>query len=136
MKGVSAVIVALAALAYTWFTGIFSSLTATTETAVTETTGAMATQFRIEAAKYIGSNHMNATIRNTGTQAFNVSKSTVYVAGSSASLDTTNPFNPGGNLAPGDTSTLYNITNTTEACGKALTVIIATGLSDTKTIVC
>ena len=59
MKGVSAVIaiililmivVALAALAYTWFTGIFASMTQTAGTAVTSTTGAMATQFRLESA--------------------------------------------------------------------------------------
>jgi FlaG/FlaF family flagellin (archaellin) len=81
MKGVSAVIaiililmivVALAALAYTWFTGIFTSLTETTGTAVESTTGAMATQFTIEAATCEaggcgGNDCVHVTIRNTGS---------------------------------------------------------------------
>lgn len=77
MKGVESVIaiililmivIALAALAYTWFTGVFSSLTSTAGTAVTQTTGAMSTQFSLETAQGTDtSNAISVAIRNTGT---------------------------------------------------------------------
>jgi len=148
MKGVSAVIaiililmivVALAALAYTWFTGIFSQLTATTETAVTETTGQMGTGFRIEFANYVGSDNTNVTIRNTGSQAFNASRSTVYIGNYLRIYDGVQTPSAGGILAPGDVAVIYNVDNDTPSiacCNLDLKVSIETGLSDTTKIVC
>jgi flagellin-like protein len=146
MKGVSSVIaiililmivIALAALAYTWFSGIFASLTSTAGTAVTTTTSAMTTQFRLEAVKYTGSNlwNVNATIRNTGTQSFNVSKTVAYVGGANSPINGTSPT---GSLTGGQTSVIYNISNmTTVSCGiTVLTITIETGLSDSRTITC
>jgi flagellin-like protein len=155
MKGVSSVIaiililmivIALAALAYTWFSGIFASLTSTAGTAVTTTTSAMATQFRIEAAKFTATGCvpsyvspwngcLNVTIRNTGTQGFNVSKTVTYVGGANSPILGTIPT---GSLTGGQTSVIYNISNqTTISCGSTvLTITIETGLSDSRSITC
>jgi flagellin-like protein len=154
MKGIESIIaiilvlmivIALAALAYTWFSGIFASLTSTAGTAVTSTTNAMATQFRIEAAKYFNagsctSSCINVTIRNTGTQIFNASLASAYV---NATYSTINwaASNP-GNLAPGATAT-FNITNATTACplganqpGVPVSITIGTGISDIRALTC
>jgi flagellin-like protein len=149
MKGVSSVIaiililmivIALAALAYTWFSGIFASLTSTAGTAVTTTTGAMNTQFRIEAARYGGSvaTGVNVTIRNIGTQSFNVSKSTAYIAGGYVPYQ---GITVTGTLAPYATAVIYNITNTTTGgaiiCGSTIVAVtIGTGLTNSRTIAC
>jgi len=90
MKGVESIIaiililmivIALAALAYTWFTGVFSSLTSTAGTAVTQTTGAMTSQFTIENAR--GTTGANSVItvdyRNTGTQSIDENYMTAYI---------------------------------------------------------
>ncbi len=150
MKGVSTIIaivlilmivVALAALAYTWFTGIFGTITATTQTAVTTTTTAMGVQFRVESAKFNkigGTGYVNFTIRNTGSQDFNASKSAAYIAGTPCTdikLLSCNPTCTNGVLVVGGTATL-SVQNQTEACGRALKVTIETGLSDTKDISC
>jgi archaellum component FlaF (FlaF/FlaG flagellin family) len=133
------IVIALAALAYTWFSGIFASLTSTAGSAVTSTTTAMATQFRIEAARYGGSvaTGVNATIRNTGTQSFNVSKSVAYVGGAYSPIL---GFSPPGTLAAGGTAVIYNIANQTIACpttgSTTLTITIETGLTDSRAITC
>jgi len=86
MKGVSEVIaiililmivIALAALAYTWFSGIFATMTGAAGTAVTTTTQAMATQFQLESAKESGTT-ITFFMRNTGTQTIDLSKVAVY----------------------------------------------------------
>ena len=74
MKGVSAVIaiililmivVALAALAWTWFSGIFSSLTTEAEQTITQQQRQMSLNFALDAASCVGGN-LEFTIRNTG----------------------------------------------------------------------
>ena len=124
--------VALAALAYTWFTGIFATLTASATTATTTATTAMGTSFRIEAAKYTGSNNVNATIRNVGSSSFSATttKLGAYIGGISQTVST---VDPSGVLASGGTATL-KITNGTVACGNTLAITIETGLTDSKTI--
>lgn len=142
MRGISTIIaiililmivVALAALTWTWFNTIFASLTASAESAVEGTTTTMGTDFTIENAKYLDST-VNATIRNTGTQNFNVSKSSAYIDGDYYSID----FDPGDILTPGDTSIIFH-QNTTEipgVCGAVLKIVIETGLLKTTTIAC
>ena len=140
MKGVSAIIaiililmivVALSALAYTWFSGIFSSLTTTTSNATSQATTAMAMQFRIEAAKSMNSANVSATIRNIGTVNLDVGKLGVYVDGMLSS------YAPNATmLNPGQTITL-NITNATAACpNKVLAITLESGLQDSRTISC
>ena len=105
MKGVSEIIaiimilmivVALSALAYTWFSGVFSSLTGGAQTSVETTTGAMGVNFRIETAKNItGLNstcclpgppgcpgcayNVTVTIRNLGQTPISVSQMAAYI---------------------------------------------------------
>jgi FlaG/FlaF family flagellin (archaellin) len=92
MKGVSAVIaiililmivVALAALAYTWFTGIFTDLTETTGESITQTTGKMALQFKLESASCIdpcaSGSTMTVAVRNTGSQEIVADSVAVYL---------------------------------------------------------
>ncbi|MEM5778596.1 MAG: hypothetical protein QXK49_03140, partial [Candidatus Aenigmatarchaeota archaeon] len=126
--------IALAALAYTWFSGIFASLTGTAGTAVTQTTSSMVTQFKIESAKYTGSATwgVNATIRNTGTQSFNASKSSAYINGVYSYFQGATPQI----VTPGNLGTIYNITNISAVCGAILTITIETGLSDSRAISC
>jgi len=164
MKGISSVIaiililmivIALAALAYTWFSGIFSSLTGTAGTAVTQTTGTMATQFKIEKATRItGTNNLAITIRNTGTQSFNASNTTVAIyideryipgvwemyAGFGCTVDQTNGYM----LEKGCTITYRNPNPGTiscpsscpASCNNVTRVSIGTGLTDSTTIYC
>ena len=148
MKGVSEVIaiililmivIALAALAYTWFSGIFSSLTGTAGTAVTQTTG---------------TNNLAITIRNTGTQSFNASNTTVAIyideryipgvwemyAGFGCTVDQTNGYM----LEKGCTITYRNPNPGTiscpsscpASCNNVTRVSIGTGLTDSTTIYC
>jgi archaellum component FlaF (FlaF/FlaG flagellin family) len=145
MKGVSAIIaiililmivVALSALAYTWFSGIFTSLTTTTSNATSQATTAMAMQFRIEAAKSYGggggTGSVNATIRNIGTVNFDVGKLGIYIDGMLSSYVPIASYA----LPPGQVITL-NITNATAACpNKVLAITLESGLQDSRTISC
>jgi len=144
MKGVSAIIaiililmivIALAALAYTWFSGIFSTLTNSATNATTTATTAMGMQIQIEAAKYYtgGPGSVNTTIRNTGTVDFDTTRLAIYIDGS---LCPTYAAVPSGKIPVGSTTTI-NITNTTNACpNKALKITLESGLEDYKTITC
>ena len=142
------IVIALSALAYTWFSGIFASMTQSAGTAVTSTTQAMSTQFRIESAKFIatGCNGryttpfngcLNITIRNTGTQSFNADKTSVYVGGAYSPIL---GASAAGTLIQYGTAVIYNVSNQTTACpttGVAVvTVTIETGLSDSRPIAC
>jgi len=163
MKGVSSVIaiililmivIALAALAYTWFSGIFASLTSTAGTAVTTTTGAMATQFRIESSRYTTSPFVSilTTIRNTGSQSFNASTTIVGLyfdnalwtgavtptAGAGCTVAASNGYM----LDKGCVIT-YTIVPSAVACpicpgicNNMTKVTVGTGLMDTSSLVC
>jgi flagellin-like protein len=158
-KGVSSVIaiililmivIALAALAYTWFSGIFASLTSTAGSAVTSTTTAMATQFRIEAARKDASNNVNILIRNIGTQSFNASKDIVgvYIDNSlRTDVSSTVGFigcSGTGSIADKGCVVSYGIPAVAGlscptcpgACVNITKVTIGTGLTDTTNIVC
>jgi len=140
MKGVSTVIaiililmitVALAALAYTWFTGIFATLTASATTATTTATTAMATSFVIESAwnTTLATNNVNVAIRNVGTSGINMPKIIAYV---SDIKYTPANLNPATTLNPGDKGT-FTLT-VTDPKGKTLIVSIETGLQQSATI--
>jgi len=156
-KGVSSVIaiililmivIALAALAYTWFSGIFASLTATAGSAVTTTTGAMATQFRIEAARWASPN-VNVLIRNIGTQNFNASISIVgiYIDNVLQTVATAPAFigcSGTGSIAEKGCVVSYAFAapgtcagiTCPGTCTNITKVTIGTGLTDTTNIVC
>jgi hypothetical protein len=120
-------------LAYTWFSGVFASLTGTAGTAVTATTNEMATQFKIEAARYDSATaRTNITIRNIGTQIINAAQSAVYIAGAPATYTSVTV----SSIGQYGTSVIYGITNSTAVCGNIIVVTIGTGTSDSRTVSC
>ena len=148
------IVVALAALAYTWFTGIFSSLTGTVSTSVGTTTTAMGTSFKIENVINVTcltcpptQSYVNATIRNIGTSNINLSKILGYLnedpipvvtsccGGTCSCISTTS-----GSLiiSRGDKATIpFNTTKTGPInCGKTLKITVESGLSDSKKVIC
>jgi len=166
MKGVSSIIaiililmivIALSALAYTWFSGIFASLTSTAGTAVTTTTGEMATQFRIESAVKVGASYTEITIRNIGTQNINASAGTgwqiaIYIDGNqqtgfsgSVPVNCINCVTGAGTsctsgsgciILPQGAAT-YRPTTTAPTCGTSVVkVTIGAGVTDSRTISC
>jgi hypothetical protein len=136
------IVIAMAALAYTWFSGIFASLTSTAGSAVTSTIGAMTTQFRIEAARNVSSGplwYVNISIRNVGTTNINLNMSIAY-------LDEINvpvlyqyiPGFPNIILTPGSVSGQIpiNTTSVGSPCGKTLMITVATGIFDSRKVNC
>jgi flagellin-like protein len=141
MKGVSEIIaiililmivIALAALAYTWFSGIFSSLTSTAGTSVTQSTNAMASNFNIESARNFslvgGVASVSVSLRNVGTQAFDMTQIGAYV--NNLPYSTTGNS---GSLVPGAVQN-FNVTSVPNPCGQVLKITIGSGLSQTATI--
>jgi len=71
---------AVVSLAYMWITGMFSTLADSVGKAITQTTGSMATQFRLENAVYDPVlNELYVTVRNVGTQTFDATRTAFYV---------------------------------------------------------
>jgi hypothetical protein len=106
-------------------------LTVTASSAVTSTEAEMETQFTIEDARFYQGN-FQAIIKNVGTVNFDSGKLAVYVDGI---LSSYNPNVVGTDVTPGSTFTI-NITNTTPACGKVLSVTLESGLQMEKTVSC
>ena len=162
MKGVSEVIaiililmivIALSALAYTWFSGIFASMTASAGTAVTTTTQAMQTQFNLESAGNTSTNAIRFIIRNTGTQPFNCSdtKISVYIDGTkviATRVGVTDNWCPaacgaGGCMMPGGYKAVYAVTFSVTGCtalpgtsANTIKAFIETGLANSAYISC
>jgi FlaG/FlaF family flagellin (archaellin) len=139
MKGVSDVIAevlilmivtALAALAWTWLSGIFSILTATAETSVMQTVTGMAQNFVLENAWCeLTTPELQFTIRNTGTNPIDDDVVAAYV---NAQRKDVTP--PGTDISPeedGDFTSSYDCTGD---IGETLTITIQTGLSKTRRI--
>jgi flagellin-like protein len=156
MKGVSSVIaiililmivIALAALAYTWFSGIFASLTSTAGSAVQTTTGAMATQFSIEAVKQAGT-AISFVIRNTGTTNIDLTNTNAYTGDGTLLGDTiSGTLNAGqrsaqlsagstGTPAPGCASCSGGVCYYPSGKIQTLRVTIGTGLENSATVTC
>ncbi len=92
------IVIALAALAYTWFSGIFASLTGTASVAVTTTTSQMATAFKIDTIKWTPQVGLAFTLRNVGSQSFNASWQTlgIYIDNNLVTASTWNFFSGPG----------------------------------------
>jgi type II secretory pathway pseudopilin PulG len=156
------IVIALAALAYTWFSGIFASLTGTASTSITQTTQQMQAQFRIEAAACIDNtapangncangapqptlDQVQFTIRNTGNKRFDPTKTEAYIDGN---RETFSSITYGGGAAcaagtfdNGCTAKYYKDAplTTTPICGttkSTLKITIETGLTDSTSIDC
>jgi len=131
MKGVSAVIaiililmivVALAALAWTWFSGIFSSLTTEAEQTITQQQQQMAMNFALDAAACTGGT-LTWTVRNTGSGLLDADQVEAFLNG----VDVVAP-NPGGTIAEGDVES-YSLAASGCLSGQTLKVTIQSGLS-------
>jgi len=148
MKGVSAIIaiililmivIALAALAYTWFSGMFSTLTGGAQTSIESENVAMNTLFRIEMAKNGTTGtcyNVSVTIRNLGTSTINASKMSFYIDDDKKTASGVSTSNiPYGNVT---TFTVINTTSPGSGCGdmkgKKLKLITETGLEQSATI--
>lgn len=138
------IVIALSALAYTWFSGIFASMTQSAGTAVTSTTQAMNTQFSIDSARGSGTT-VYIAYRNTGTQNIDRQYTKVYES------DTPCTFSDSGilvsgqytNPAVGATLCPSSCTCTSGLCtagvgGKIITVTvtIGSGLQQSANVVC
>jgi len=138
MKGVSTVIavilvlmitVAMAALAYLWFTGVFETLTGVANQTIGGAQQQMATKFSIEAATNITNDTVSVSMRNTGTVDIDLDKVATYVT--NELRDNT----ASGTLTPGTVYT-FNVTDITNPCSKVLSITVATGADDTYAITC
>lgn len=148
MKGVTEIIaiililmitIALAALAYTWFSGIFSDVMDAAASLLSRSSKNMATQFKLENANYVASdNIIYASIRNTGNQNFDASKTLFYIRGISGEFSVI-ACSTGCNcnaLASGCTAD-FEVSGTPFGSiseGDKLKVTIITGLQSTREI--
>jgi flagellin-like protein len=91
MKGVSEIIaiililmitISISALAYIWFSGIFSEIMDAAGALLSRSSKNLDTRFIIDNALYIASdNIVYVSIRNTGNQNFDASKTLFYIGG-------------------------------------------------------
>jgi FlaG/FlaF family flagellin (archaellin) len=140
MKGVSAVIaiililmivVALAALAWTWFSGIFSTLTETAETSIVQTTEQMAQNFVLESVWCdTVADEIEFTIRNTGTNAITADGISAYIAGEKIAIGTF----PSSDIGPGEAGDYIASRTCAGDVGSKLRATIPTGLAMTRVI--
>lgn len=139
MKGVSAVIsiililmitVALAAMAYVWFTSVFETITKGAGEAAAGTQTAIGTQFSIESAKNLTADKITVTIRNTGKENIDMTNIAAYV--DNVKQDTEGNT---GTIGYQKTST-FEVVNVTEPCAKALKLTVGTGYGQTTTVSC
>lgn len=142
MKGISAVIsvvlilmitVALASMAYVWFTTVFRTITTGTEEAAAGGITAMATKFTIESAYNTSTtpNIVNVSIRNTGTKDIKTGTIAAYVNGVSSTVSNPSP----ATLTPGMPGS-FAVTVTPVPCNGVLKVTEATGYEAYATIKC
>ncbi|MFH1229417.1 MAG: archaellin/type IV pilin N-terminal domain-containing protein [Candidatus Aenigmatarchaeota archaeon] len=165
MKGVSEIIaivlilmivIALAALAYTWFSGIFTQMTTTAGQNVVATQTTMNTQFVLESAACsaagcaVGST-VSMTIKNTGQPTIDATKTTFYIDGKSfvvlpaacaaASGCVSNALVTGcsyscSRVTVATDPTPIRCTSSNPTNPSILKAVIATGLEQTDSIIC
>ncbi len=154
MKGVSAVIaiililmitVALAAMAYVWFTSVFQQLTTSSGSAATATAAALGTSFTIESAAYTSGNQIKVSIRNTGSESIDLSGMAFYMDDLPAEVTTSGTSASGSStLGSGEVTNstgLFVIANTTDIGAicpgpTALRATVPVGYTQTVTITC
>ena len=144
MKGISVVIaivlilmitVALAAMAYVWFTGVFEGLVGTGGELINQTGEQLRASFRIETAKAVNG-RVTVALRNTGGVDISMNNTAVYINDILVVKYTDALPDP---LGKGQfTTTPFVVSNTTPVCpGPAvLRVTIPTGHSETSVISC
>jgi len=149
MKGISEIIsiililmivIAMSALAYTWFSGVFSDLTNAAGVAVTKTSSNMAVRIKVENALYNSTaNILNVSVRNTGTQGFNATRTLFFVSDLTGSASSISCLSCDcNNLGAGCVAT-FSITSVSTTfgpitSGTTVKASIETGLTDSKGI--
>jgi len=114
------IVVAVAALAYTWSTGIFSSLTESVGISIKQTTQALGKKFVLDAATCSGT--LIFTIRNTGSVTLNGDLVEAYLDGVNAGAS-----DPGTTIAEG---AIQSYTGGSCSSGQTLKVTIENGASN------
>lgn len=148
MKGISEIIaiililmitISLAALAYTWFSGIFTDIMDAAGSLLLRSSKTMSTQFKVDNALYVASdNIVYVSIRNTGNQNFDASKSLFFIKGIAGEFSAI-ACSAGCNcndLANGCTAD-FEVPDTpfgTISAGDKIKVTISTGLQNTREI--
>ena len=151
-KGVSAVIavililmitVALAAMAYVWFTSVFQSLTEGAGGAAEQTATALGTSFTIDSAAYTSGSNVVVSIRNTGSQSIDLNGMAFFIFDLPATIATVGNSSSGTTLQPGEftSDTPFTIQNTSTigpVCpGPAtLKATVSAGFAQSTTITC
>jgi FlaG/FlaF family flagellin (archaellin) len=140
MKGVSEIItlvlialivVAMAGMAYMWFSGMLTTLTGDAQEKVDQSTNIMASNFRIEFANKVTDTVATVTILNLGSAPINVSKMSAYVNGERYQIDYQHATL--GYLKYGNIST-FNVTGLSDPAGKRLRLVVESGVDQTTTI--
>lgn len=133
MKGVSAIIavililmivVALSALAWTWFSDIFGDLTNRAGKSIMKQQQQIQKNFGLEVAVCQITGNVSFSIRNIGSGELQANQTSAYVNNFPANIIN----NPSGTLVRGDTQQ-YITENVTCSSGQLLKVTIESGLS-------
>jgi len=130
------IVIALAAFAYTWFSGIFSKLMNAAGTFITGTSEKMITSFKIETAAYEQTNSkVTVVLRNTGSKSFDAGKTSFYINEDAKTFSNIDCFScTCSNLERGCV-VKYEISGITSLSqGSKVRVVIETGFEDSKEI--
>jgi flagellin-like protein len=141
MKGVSAVIaivlilmitVALAAMAYVWFTTVFEELARGAEGKVNQTTDILGTSIDIEAAAYVSESNISVSIRNSGTTNIEISGIGYFIN----ELPVSSISGPTGTLGSNEIGN-FIVENTSAVCpGPTSIKVSVPGYDKTRSIAC
>jgi flagellin-like protein len=137
MKGISEIItmvliilivVSLIGMLYIWTSGMFTSLSYTTQNRVDDTKN-WAMDFKIDVAKNLADGNVTVYVRNVGNSPLNASRMNAYVN------DVLYPIAdaPTSALAQGGTAT-FNVTGVPSPIGKRIKIMADNGLIKVTTI--
>lgn len=141
MKGVSSIVavvlillitIALAGMAYIWFTSVFGAVTESAGETVERSTEQFATNFALESASYNCQNSVQLSVRNVGTSNIDATAFAVYLSGTLATIT-------GGNTGTVSVNQVRLLTasNSTigAVCGKSARVTLP-GVQLTTSVAC
>lgn len=140
MKGISAVIavvlilmitVALAAMAYVWFTGVFETITTGAGESATKTGEIIATSYSIASAAENVDGDLLIYVTNTGTSDIEISNMNIFISGQKVNVTT----DVSGILSPGDTVEFTGGEDYTSSCNNQTSVTYGS-LKQMSTILC
>jgi len=132
------IVLAVVSLAYMWITGMFTSLAEFVGSAITQVSGSMATQFRLENAYYDSDfNDLYVTVRNVGTQTFDATRTAFYIDNIPQTVEEGFPTCLNCECASLERGCIANyliIPSSQPSEGSMLRITIETGAQDTRKI--